>query len=124
MCPVVAFRKGHVAAVFGASGGRRIITGLAQVTKALADGSSMQEAVEEPRIYAESDIVLLDVRWPRDAAADVAEAGFSVELVEEQPTTVHFARPNGTLIDSDGLRRSGVDSKKPAGIATTHGVDR
>lgn len=115
MSPTIALRDGRVVASFGASGGRRIVTGVAQMARDLAEGRSMQEAVETPRLYAESDVVMLDVRWPdgEEAARRLGEAGFTVEPTDEQPTTVHFARPNGILVDHAGLRRSGVDPKKP-----------
>lgn len=118
MSPTIALRDGRVVASFGASGGRRIITGVAQMARDLADGSSMQEAVETPRLYAESDVVLLDVRWPDGAAEALRHAAFTVEPTDEQPTTVHFARPNGILVDHAGTRRSGVDPKKPGAAAT------
>jgi gamma-glutamyltranspeptidase / glutathione hydrolase len=108
--------RGPVAAL-GASGGWRIISGVAQMVAALANGLSLQQAVEQPRIHAETNTVLLDVRWPREAASALEAAGFTVEPVVEEPTTVHFARPNGVIIDRDGTRRSGVDPKKPGGAA-------
>lgn len=77
----------------------------------------MQEACEEPRFHAESSTVLLDVRWPQEAAEELHAAGFAVEPTEEGPTTVHFARPNGVLVDGAGVRRSGLDPNKPAGVA-------
>lgn len=117
MSPIIAQRDGAVAASYGASGGRRIISGVAQITKALAAGRSMQDAIEEPRVYAESDIVLVDQRWPGEVQGPLEAAGFTVEVTDEQPTTVHFARPNGILVDADGVRRSGVDPKKPGGAA-------
>jgi gamma-glutamyltranspeptidase/glutathione hydrolase len=117
MSPIVALRDGQVAASYGASGGRRIITGVAQITKALAAGRSMQEAVEEPRVYAESEVALVDRCWPGEVGPPLEAAGFTVEITEEQPTTVHFARPNGILVDVDGVRRSGVDPKKPGAAA-------
>ena len=104
-------------AALGASGGRRIISGVAQMVAGLARGMSLQDAIEQPRIHAETDTVLLETTWPSRAADAVEAAGFKVEPVAEEPTTVHFARPNGVLIDGDGTRRSGVDPKKPGGAA-------
>jgi gamma-glutamyltranspeptidase/glutathione hydrolase len=111
--------RGPYAAI-GASGGRMIISGLAQIVADLVlDRRGLQEAVEQPRIHAESkERVMLDTRWPRAAAEAIEEAGFTVVPTSEGPTTGSFARPNGVLIAPDGRRHSGVDPKKPVGIAT------
>jgi gamma-glutamyltranspeptidase/glutathione hydrolase len=116
MSPVVLAEpdRGPMGAL-GASGGRRIISGVAQIVAALARGISLQDAIEQPRIYAESDDVLMETTWPKEAADEVEAAGFTVVPVFEEPTTVHFARPNGVTIGPDGVRRSGVDPKKPGG---------
>jgi gamma-glutamyltranspeptidase/glutathione hydrolase len=108
--------RGPVAAI-GASGGRRIISGVAQLVAALARGVSLQAAIEAPRIHAETDDVLMETTWPEAAADAVEAAGYRVVPVVEESTTVHFARPNGVTIGADGIRRSGVDPKKPAGAA-------
>jgi gamma-glutamyltranspeptidase/glutathione hydrolase len=110
--------RGPYAAI-GASGGRMIISGLAQIVADLVlDGLGLQEAVQAPRIHAESkERVMLDTRWSREAATAVEEAGFTVVPVSEGPTTGSFARPNGVIIDQDGGRHSGADPKKPVGIA-------
>ena len=118
MSPLVVCDDRGPYAAFGASGGRRIISGVAQMASALVDRRcSMQDAVEEPRIHAETKTVLLDVRWPDDARQALDDAGYEVEDTREEPTTVHFARPNGILIGSDGQRRSGLDPNKPGGVA-------
>ena len=119
MTPLILIdpQRGPCAAI-GASGGRRIISGVAQiVTALLRDGAGLQEAVEAPRIHAESDEVMLVTRWPAEAAEALEDAGFSVLPITEGPTTGNFARPNAVLIDAEGTRHSGVDPKKPFGIA-------
>src|SRR5262249_1582846 len=59
--------RGPVAAI-GASGGRRIISGVAQLVAALARGGSLQTAIEGPRIHAETHDVLMETTWPEAAA--------------------------------------------------------
>jgi gamma-glutamyltranspeptidase/glutathione hydrolase len=109
--------RGPVAAV-GASGGRRIISGVARIVAALARGrASLQEACEGPWIHAEHDAVVLDVRWPEGTAEGLAASGYAVEPAEDTPTVGNFARPNGVIIGSDGKRRSGLDPTKPGGAA-------
>lgn len=117
MTPVVVCRDGRPRAAFGASGGPMIVSGVAQMVDAVARGWSMQEACEEPRIHAGPAGVALDERWPRGTDEALREAGFDVRVVGEGPTTVKFARPNGVLVDDDGVRRSGLDPAKPAGVA-------
>ena len=110
--------RGPVAAL-GASGGPRIISGVAQIVAALATGRvSLQQAIEEPRIHTEMAQVYVDQRWPSGTAERIQEAGFTTEIVEETPTTGNFARPNGVIIGPDGLRHSGVDPVRPGDAAT------
>ena len=92
MAPIVLADpdRGPMAAI-GASGGRRIISGVAQIVATLARGTSLQDAIEQPRIHAESSDVLMETTWPREAAEAVEAAGFNVVPVFEEPTTVHFA---------------------------------
>jgi gamma-glutamyltranspeptidase/glutathione hydrolase len=106
-------------AALGASGGRRIISGVAQIVADLVlDGVSLQAAMEAPHIHAESETsVMLETQWPREAADALDAAGFRVVPIAEGPTTGNFARPNGVIIGPDGKRRSGIDPKKPVGIA-------
>lgn len=117
MCPIVMAGEDGPMAAFGASGGPRIVSGVAQMVVALAEGRSMQEACEEARIHAGARRVLLDERAPDDAVDALHEAGIELVFGGEGPTTVTFARPNGVLIGSDGVRRSGLDPNKPGGAS-------
>ncbi len=109
--------RGPVAAL-GASGGPRIISGVAQIVAALATGRvTLQHAIEEPRIHTELGDVYVDQRWPSGTAERIQEAGFTTEVVDEIPTTGNFARPNGVMIGTDGLRHSGVDPIRPGDAA-------
>jgi gamma-glutamyltranspeptidase/glutathione hydrolase len=109
--------RGPMAAI-GASGGPRIISGLAQIIAGLATGRvSLQQAIEEPRIHVEGKNVLLDSRWPSGTAEAIEEAGYTCEVLVEMPTAGNFARPNGVIIEADGRRRSGVDPIRPGDAA-------
>jgi gamma-glutamyltranspeptidase/glutathione hydrolase len=103
----------------GASGGRRIISGVAQiVAEVVLHGAGLQAAIEAPHVHAESNNeALLDTLWSREVAEAVAASGYTVVPLAEGPTTGNFARANGILIDGAGRRHSGVDAKKPFGIA-------
>lgn len=116
--PLVLTEGARATAAFGASGGRRIVSGVAQMLAALDDGAtSMQAVIEEPRIHAEQQLVTLDARWGDGAEERLRDAGYRVEVVEEGPLTWHFARPNGVLVGEGGVRVGGVDPHKPGGVA-------
>jgi gamma-glutamyltranspeptidase/glutathione hydrolase len=118
MSPTVLCDDTGPMAAIGASGGPRIISGLAQMIAGLATGrASLQEVIEEPRIHVEGSNVLLDSRWPAGTVAAIEEAGYTVDVLEEMPTAGNFARPNGVIIDRDGKRHSGVDPIRPGGAA-------
>jgi gamma-glutamyltranspeptidase / glutathione hydrolase len=118
MSPTILCEERGPMAALGASGGPRIISGVAQMIAGLATGRvSLQEAIEEPRIHAETKEVLLEKRWPAGTAEAIEAAGFSVELIEEIATSGNFARPNGVIIGPDGKRRSGVDPIRPGDAA-------
>ena len=118
MSPTILCDDTGPMAAIGASGGPRIISGLAQIIAGLATGRvSLQQAIEEPRIHVEGKNVLLDSRWPAGTVEAVEEAGYTVEVLVEMPTAGNFARPNGVIIEPDGRRRSGVDPIRPGDAA-------
>jgi gamma-glutamyltranspeptidase/glutathione hydrolase len=119
MSPTILCDETGPVAALGASGGPRIISGVAQIIAGLATRRvSLQEAIEGPRIHVDGKNVLLDSRWPSGTAEAIQDAGYTVEVLEELPTTGNFARPNGVLIDRDGKRHSGVDPIRPGDAAT------
>src|SRR5262245_19080238 len=63
MVPVLGFKKGEPYLTLGAPGGRRIVSAIPQVIATLVDsGCDLQEAIEAPRLHAESAGVLVDTR--------------------------------------------------------------
>jgi len=118
MTPTILCDERGPMAALGASGGPRIISGVAQMVAGLATGRvSLQQAIEEPRIHVEGKTVFLDRRWPDGSREAVEAAGYKVTMLEETPTAGNFARPNGVIIDSDGRRHSGVDPIRPGDAA-------
>lgn len=116
VCPIVLVKRRGPVAALGGSGGRPIISCTAQLIARLAETEmSLQEAIEAPRLHAESSVVRADTRLPPHVVEELRSSGFDVQLVEEEPTTWYFARPYGLKIDNDGARRSGVDPRKPGG---------
>ncbi|MET7999393.1 gamma-glutamyltransferase family protein [Nonomuraea glycinis] len=113
--PVILTGPGEAEATLGASGGRRIISAVAQIIARWRDGADLQDAISAPRVHAEGDRVWLD-RRDAGAAADLTGAGFGVAIVSEEPTTWHFARPNGIARRGGGAWAAGVDRMKPYGV--------
>ncbi|MFF0772430.1 gamma-glutamyltransferase [Nonomuraea wenchangensis] len=113
--PLILEGPGGAEATLGASGGRRIISAIAQIAARWHDGAGLQDAISAPRLHAEGRRIWLD-RREAAAAGELAAAGFDVQLVAEEPTTWHFARPNGIARRSGGQWAAGVDLMKPYGV--------
>lgn len=77
----------------------------------------MQAAIEAPRIHAELEGVTVDARHPSTVAEHLEDAGFAIQVVQEDLTDFYFGRPHGVLIDENGIRHGGADPVKPSGIA-------
>lgn len=112
--PVVIEHAGGVVGL-GASGGRRIMSCVAQLVDSVINGSSPQVAIEAPRMHCENGTVVIDPRWV-DVSDALTAAGFGVEIRSEQPTTWHYARPNGVALSHTGVATAGVDPYKPYGM--------
>ncbi|MEV4291421.1 gamma-glutamyltransferase [Nonomuraea bangladeshensis] len=113
--PLILEGPGGAEATLGASGGRRIISAIAQIAARWHDGEGIQDAISAPRLHAEGRRVWLD-RRDAAAAGELAAAGFDVQIVAEEPTTWHFARPNGIARRAGGQWTAGVDLMKPYGV--------
>lgn len=114
--PVILVSERGPMAAIGAAGGRKLISCTAQVAAAVVAGTSLQEAIESPRIHTELDAVLVDARESRSVVDGLQDAGFPVEVVQEELATFYFGRPHGILIDANGIRRGGADPIKPSGV--------
>lgn len=115
VAPVVVETPDRVIGL-GASGGRRIISAVAQLVDALVtDDAEPQRAIDAPRLHVEDRTVTLDTRAASLASA-LTEAGWSVALRTEEPTTWHFARPNAVARRTDGPWIGGADPHKPHGM--------
>ena len=96
MTPLILHRDGRLVAALGASGGRRIWTALTQAIVNYIDFEmSLQEAIQSPRMHAESDDVLLDGRFPDEVRAELERRGHRIELATPSNDHVPFATPNG-----------------------------
>lgn len=95
MCPTVVDTGKGVHFAVGASGGRRIMSAVMQLTSFLTDfGMSVEEACHQPRIdVSGTPTVTVDARLPM-AIADSLSEQFSVERAQNGVYPALFACPN------------------------------
>jgi len=117
MVPVLGFKKGEPYLTLGAPGGRRIVSAIPQVIATLVDsGCDLQEAIEAPRLHAESAEVLVDARVGEKSLAALGRLGQRVAPREETYATLNFAKPVGVRVGRRGLE-AGLDALRPAAAA-------
>ncbi|GAB3474408.1 gamma-glutamyltransferase [Nocardiopsis coralliicola] len=111
MAPALVTRDGSAVAALGASGGRRIISAVAQAVIALIDGGcSAEAAVGLPRIDASGPAVLVHegLAEHADAVSDLATA---LVPASNEPFTMDFARPNIAGYDASGTPVSAIGTQ-------------
>lgn len=121
MCPVIALRHGRPWFALGASGGRRILPAVLEISSMLADGGlDLEEAFHTPRIdISGGPEVTADRRLPADVLAHL-RARFALREAEHGVLPNLFACPTAVLRDPTTARASGMtDPMQPvAGVAT------
>jgi gamma-glutamyltranspeptidase / glutathione hydrolase len=121
MCPVIARREGKPSFAIGASGGRKIMPAVFQLSSFLIDyGMSLEDAFHHPRIDASGgDTVGVDPRL----AAEVRQALASQFAVAETELVVYptnFACPSAVLRDPQtGTNHGASDVMSPWSGAVT-----
>jgi len=109
MCPVIARRDGKPWFAIGASGGRKILPAVYQISSFLIDhGMTLEDAFHQPRIDASGgDTVGID---PRHSAATLAalSAKFPVNLTELVVYPTNFACPSAVLRDPKSGELQGI----------------
>ncbi|MDE3113207.1 MAG: gamma-glutamyltransferase [Chloroflexota bacterium] len=115
--PTIVSRGGSPRLVVGASGGRRLISGVLQtIVNVLDHGNGPQDAVSGPRVHDEGTGTLVDARVPERTRNELAAMGHRVVTVEETLSSAAFGRLNAIAIDDDGLR-GGVARMRPSTAA-------
>jgi gamma-glutamyltranspeptidase / glutathione hydrolase len=100
--PVIAQASDGRRAAIGASGGRRILPAVSQLTSFVMDfGMDLDAVIHQPRIDAsEGAVVIGDVRLPQPAREALA-ASFDYEEARIQTLPMKFACPSIVLRDGD-----------------------
>ena len=109
MCPVIARRGGHAWFAIGASGGRKIMPAVMQISSFLIDhGMTLEDAFHQPRIDASGgDFVGVDPRQP-DSVQQALAAKFPVNLTELVVYPTNFACPSSVLRDPATGEHQGI----------------
>jgi gamma-glutamyltranspeptidase/glutathione hydrolase len=120
MSPLILSERGETRLAIGASGGRRILTAIAQVVSHIVDhGMGPQEAVEVPRVHSDGVDTWLDEQASLASQSALLRMGHRLTTQRNTPVGVFFALPNVILNGPHGLLRGGVDTLRP-GTARGH----
>jgi len=103
MCPVIALRGGKPWFAIGASGGRKIMPAVLQISSFLVDhGMYLEDAFHQPRLDAsERDFVAVDSRMPL-TVRKALERKFPVRMNELVVYPTNYACPSAVLRDPKG----------------------
>lgn len=115
--PAIVSRSGEPRLVVGASGGRRLISAVAQAIVNVVDhGDGPQDAVNGLRVHDEGSGTLVDSRVAPDVRSELARMGHTVVPTTETLESASFGRTNAILIERAGLR-GGVFRLRPSTAA-------
>jgi len=93
MCPTVIAHKDKPVMAVGGAGGQRIPNAIYKVvTKSVAEGATMEEAVVAPRLFCigPPDVVV-ERRWPADETQMLKDIGFKVRIEAGEDSHVSAA---------------------------------
>ena len=115
--PAIVSRPGEPLLAIGASGGRRLISAVAQgILNVVRHGDGPLSAVNGLRVHYEGGPMLVDTRVPQRERERLARMGHNVVPTEENIASAAFGRLNAIKIDGDGLR-GGVGRVRPSTAA-------
>ncbi|MBI1775994.1 MAG: gamma-glutamyltransferase [Proteobacteria bacterium] len=124
MTPILILRAGRLKAAIGASGGRRIWTAVAQsIVNYLDFGLSLQEAVQAPRLHAETDDLLIDGRFGAKVKAALERKGHRVAVATPHFDRSPYSEPNGIAVAGTKLKSAVYPVAKPTYAAGYPGGD-
>src|SRR3712207_942663 len=92
------------------------MSAVCQVILNLVDyGQGMQGAISAPRLHAEGAATEISARYPAAVLEELTRLGHQLVRREDSLAEMHFARPNGILVDPDtGRLHGGVFQFSPA----------
>lgn len=112
--PAIVSRAGEPRLVVGASGGRRLISAVAQaIINVTRHGDGPQDAVNGLRVHYEAGPMLVDTRVSREVREELVRMGHHVVPTEENIASAAFGRLNGIVVERDRLR-GGVGRVRPS----------
>lgn len=108
MAPALITKDGNAVSALGASGGRRIISAVAQIIIDLVDGGCpIEDVLSRPRIDASGRNLLVHEGLAEHVDA-VSDLDPIVVPYTNEPFTMDFARPNLAGYDGAGTPRSAI----------------
>src|SRR5437764_9979512 len=114
MCPLVGARDGKARFGVGASGGRRILAAVLQLTSFIIDfAMTPEEAAHHPRIDVSGESGIAIDRRLGEAIRDRLASRAGAALVEHTAWPSLFACPNLVLRGEDGLNYGVSDVMSP-----------
>lgn len=104
----VMLKDGVPAMVVGSPGGYKQVTAVVRtITNIIDYGMGIQEAIDSPRIFAQTNKVFLESRMPRGVCEALVKMGHDVMVVDKE---FGFASPSGIVIDpKTGLLHGGTN---------------
>lgn len=114
--PLLVLREGQPYAALGSPGGRRVMSAVAQVLVNVVEfGMGLQQAISAPRVHCEGPDTEVSKRFPESVRAGLRELGHHLVEREDSLAEMHFARPNGVLLNKEtGMLHGGVFQFTPA----------
>lgn len=111
----ILLKDGKPFLVIGAPGGYKQVAAVAKTIHNVIDhGMNLQEAIDSPRVYVQTDRVFIESKTPAVVYQALAGMGHDVTVVDKE---YNFGQPTGILIDPEtGLLHGGVDRDLPHGL--------
>jgi gamma-glutamyltranspeptidase/glutathione hydrolase len=110
MSPALVLKDGRAAAALGASGGRKIMSCVAQIAMNLIDHTlSMQPAASAPRIDASTPALYVNADIDPATTEALRKMGHKIVVKDDRQLRGEFSSPACVQAAPDGTFRGGVD---------------
>lgn len=118
IAPTVGLHHGRPALALGSGGSNRIRSVVGQVVYRIVRGQSLEDAVEAPRIHAESDDVWIELAGrdaPREIVGKLGEAFERVHPFDQR--AFYFGGVHAVQVDDDGQPHAVGDDRRGGAVA-------